>query len=49
VGVDAARDHDLPRGVDDPAGAKRGEASRRADRDDALAVLPTVMPGLDPA
>ena len=35
--VDAARDDDLPRGVDDPAGAERGKAARRADRGDFFA------------
>ena len=36
--VDAAGDHDLPRGVDRAAGAERGEAARRADRDDLFAL-----------
>ena len=35
--VDAARDHDLARRVDDPSGADRGEAAGRADRGDVLA------------
>ena len=35
--VDAAGDDDLARGVDDPPGAERGEAARRADRGDLLA------------
>ena len=35
--VDAARDRDLPRGVDDPPGAEGGKAARRADRGDFFA------------
>ncbi len=35
--VDAARDHDLSRGVDHPPGAEGREAARRADRRDPLA------------
>ena len=38
VRVDAAGDHDLPRGVDRAAGTERGETARRADRDDLFAL-----------
>jgi len=35
--VDAARDHDLARGIDDPPRTDGGKAAGRADRDDLLA------------
>jgi hypothetical protein len=35
--VDAARDHDLPRGVDGPSGTDPREAPGRADRRNMLA------------
>jgi hypothetical protein len=35
--VDAARDHDLPRGVDHPPGAEHRKAARRADGGDFFA------------
>ncbi len=35
--VDAARDHDLARGVDHPPGPYRSQVARPADRDDLLA------------
>ena len=35
--IDAAGNDDLPRGVDDPRGAERGKAARRADRCDFFA------------
>jgi hypothetical protein len=35
--VDAARDHDLSRGVDDPVCTEGGKAARRADRRDFVA------------
>jgi len=34
--VDAAGDHDLPRCVDGPSGADRGEAAGRSDRGEML-------------
>ena len=40
--IDAARDHDLPGRIDDPPGADRGEAARRADRRDLLAGDPDI-------
>jgi len=51
--VDAARDHDLPRGVDGPSGTDPREAPGRADRRNMLAgyadiggLGPVVRPGM---
>ena len=40
--VDPAGDHDLPRGVDGPSGADRGEGAASADRRDMFAVHPDI-------
>jgi hypothetical protein len=40
--VDAARNHNLPRRIDDPAGADRREAAGRADRRDLALCDPDV-------
>ena len=40
--IDAAGDHDLPRGVDRSSSADCGEAARRADRGDVLARNPDI-------